>query len=170
MARKAFPSFGKGTYILILRLKRGKTIKIGRLGAVRFAAGYYAYAGSALGPGGLTARLKHHLNIAQRPHWHVDYLRREAVPREVWIVEATDRFEHLWADAMQRLAGVTGLVPGFGCSDCNCPTHLLHFKKRPGFAQFKNLVVALSPEVETVQRFFLTPGGPKDAALSIENR
>jgi len=43
---------GKGTYILILTLNKSRKIYIGRLGEFTFEYGYYAYVGSALGPGG----------------------------------------------------------------------------------------------------------------------
>ena len=47
----------KGAYALVLHLERKEEITVGRLGTFAFPAGYYLYAGSALGPGGLEARL-----------------------------------------------------------------------------------------------------------------
>ena len=50
----------KGTYALVLQLERQEEIAIGKLGTFTFPAGYYLYVGSALGPGGLEARLARH--------------------------------------------------------------------------------------------------------------
>ncbi len=36
-------------------------IQIGKLGQFKFKKGYYAYVGSAFGPGGLNSRIKHHI-------------------------------------------------------------------------------------------------------------
>jgi Uri superfamily endonuclease len=74
---------GKGVYVLILYLPYRRTIQIGRLGKFNFSDGYYAYVGSAFGPGGLAARLSHHLRRSHKPRWHIDYLRRH--------VDITDR-------------------------------------------------------------------------------
>jgi len=55
-----------GTYALVLRLARATTIHVGALGAVDFAPGWYVYVGSALGPGGLAARVNRHLSRSKR--------------------------------------------------------------------------------------------------------
>jgi Uri superfamily endonuclease len=49
-----------GTYALLLKLDKQERITVGRLGTFGFPAGYYLYVGSALGPGGLRARLARH--------------------------------------------------------------------------------------------------------------
>jgi len=49
-----------GTYALLLKLDKQERITVGRLGTFDFPAGYYLYVGSALGPGGLQARLARH--------------------------------------------------------------------------------------------------------------
>ncbi|MCP3952032.1 MAG: GIY-YIG nuclease family protein, partial [Desulfobacterales bacterium] len=73
-------NFGKeaGTYALVMRLARPRTIPVGRLGPVIFKPGHYVYTGSALGPGGLAARIGRHLKPSKKFHWHIDYLRRFA--------------------------------------------------------------------------------------------
>ena len=68
-----------GTYALFLTLSVPAELTIGKLGAFAFPAGWYVYTGSARGPGGLQARLRHHLRPASRPHWHIDHLRTQAV-------------------------------------------------------------------------------------------
>lgn len=49
-----------GTYALLLKLDKQERITVGKLGTFDLPAGYYLYVGSALGPGGLRARLTRH--------------------------------------------------------------------------------------------------------------
>ncbi len=119
-----------GSYILLLHLADGKTISIGRLGAFPFPAGAYLYLGSAFGPGGLAARLRRHLAGTGRLHWHIDYLRQEATPAQIWYIQDRRR-EHAWAKVIQGLSGASIPAPRFGASDCRCPTHLFHFPELP---------------------------------------
>lgn len=121
----------KGTYVLCLYLRKGTRLKIGRLGCFDFKRGYYAYVGSAFGPGGLAARLNHHRTVAKRPHWHIDYLRREAHLKEIWMHTGPERKEHDWAAKLHAMEAAQTPVKGFGASDCKCSTHLFYFSKKP---------------------------------------
>ena len=67
------PTHSPGTYALIIALDRARTLQVGRRGKFHFPAGFYFYAGSALGPGGLAGRLERHVRAAKRLDWHVDY-------------------------------------------------------------------------------------------------
>jgi len=58
---------GPGTYLLLLRLEEDREIEIGRLGSLFFPRGYYLYVGSAMGPGGLVARLARHSQRGKHP-------------------------------------------------------------------------------------------------------
>jgi Uri superfamily endonuclease len=107
-----------GTYALLLRCASCRRVSIGRLGVLQLRPGWYVYVGSAFGSGGLRARFSHHQRVAQRPHWHVDYLRRRAQLVAVWYV-CGERCEHKWAESL-------GAMP-----DCGCPTHLFQFGNRP---------------------------------------
>ncbi|MGD1103787.1 MAG: DUF123 domain-containing protein [Terriglobia bacterium] len=60
-------------------------IQIGRRGTMQLQRGYYVYLGSALGPGGLRARIAHHQKLSTRPHWHIDYLRAHSRLHSVWL-------------------------------------------------------------------------------------
>ena len=113
-----------GDYILLLSLPEARHLTIGRLGAFDFPAGVYAYVGSARGPGGLAARLRHHLTLSARPHWHVDYLRRECAMEAVWWHAGDTRLEHRWAALLGGFPGALCIAPRFGASDCTCPSHL----------------------------------------------
>jgi Uri superfamily endonuclease len=93
--------------------------------------GYYAYVGSALGAGGLAARIGHHLVRKGRPHWHIDALCAHASPVAAWYAIGPERRECAWAKALSALDGASLPAQGFGSSDCRCPTHLIHFSCRP---------------------------------------
>lgn len=125
-----------GTYALVLECTRTERIEIGKLGQLDVQPGVYVYIGSAFGPGGLEARIRHHANAAVRPHWHVDYLRMKCPLVEVWFSDTTFRLEHAWASAVSQMPGAVIPLPRFGSSDCACATHLFWFKTRPEFSEF----------------------------------
>lgn len=127
-----------GTYALILRATSRQTAQVGRLGRLAMQPGFYVYVGSALGPGGLKARVGHHLRPVKRRHWHIDYLRRETECVAVWYAYGTVRQECAWADAFSSLRGSTIPLPGFGSSDCRCPAHLFFFDRSPSLRTFRN--------------------------------
>jgi Uri superfamily endonuclease len=134
--------------VLILQLQRPATIAVGRLGRFRFPSGWYAYAGSARGPGGLAARVSRHLRSPKPLRWHVDYLRAAARPVEVWYVVGTGKRECAWAQALVGLLGASIPAPRFGASDCRCPAHLVRFAAPPdraAFARAADEPVSFSP-------------------------
>ncbi len=113
-----------GTYLLQLSLFYPATIEIGKLGRFNFKKGCYYYVGSAFGPGGLKARLKHHLQISTRQHWHIDYLRKLADINAIWLSQDMQHLEHQWAVSIENILECP--VLGFGASDCTCKTHLFY--------------------------------------------
>ena len=134
----------KGVYALILDNSHC-VVRVGALGLREFAFGRHVYIGSALGSGGL-ARADRHVRLARnrdRPaRWHIDYLLLSPhVTLAAVVTAATDR------DCECALARAFGgvYVPGFGCSDCACPSHLFY---RPGdpvpevLARFRGLGLA----------------------------
>lgn len=129
-----------GTYALMLTSQRTGSVRIGRLGDFALQSGFYIYVGSAFGPGGLAARIRHHRQIAARPHWHIDYLRAACDLAEVWFTTSAGRHEHSWAKAVAQMAGATVPMPGFGSSDCACEAHLFWFKHPPSIGAFRRLV------------------------------
>jgi Uri superfamily endonuclease len=126
--------------VLILRLSRPTTASVGRLGHFRFPAGWYAYVGSAHGPGGLVARVSRHLRSPKTRHWHVDYLRAHGQPVEIWYTVEPQKRECAWAQALAAFPGASIPVPRFGASDCRCPAHLIHFAEPPDLAAFARVV------------------------------
>jgi len=129
-----------GTYALILKLPHPTTIGVGQLGRFQFPAGWYAYAGSAHGPGGLVARISRHLRLPKPLHWHVDYLRVCARPIAAWHAVGIRKRECAWAKALARLPGASAPIPRFGASDCCCPAHLIHFAAPPDLKTFARAV------------------------------
>jgi len=119
-----------GTYALVLSSATGARIRVGRLGTMRLQRGFYLYVGSAFGPGGVRARVNHHLHASPRPHWHIDYLRPRATVEEAWVCHARKRREHSWARLLSSMPGVSVPMRGFGSSDCGCETHLFFFRLR----------------------------------------
>ncbi len=127
----------KGTYILILHLDSPTRLTIGKRGGFDFAAGFYAYVGSAFGSGGVRGRISHHLKIAAKPHWHIDYLRQTTELREVWYLLDETRYEHEWAIMLGSMPDADVPVPRFGASDCRCESHLFHFPQLLDFDTFR---------------------------------
>ena len=130
-----------GSYVLILRVRHDVDLPVGRLGVVRFDEGFYAYVGSALGPGGLHARLRHHASRTPRPHWHVDHLRRAADLLEAWVCVSGRRLEHRLARLLPRAVGVRPHLARFGSSDCSCETHLFFSRRKPSFRRFRHQIL-----------------------------
>jgi len=113
-----------GTYVLFVRLDNPCAISVGRRGTAALEPGLYAYTGSALGPGGLAARIDRHLRRNKRPHWHIDGLTTAAPVTALWWQEGPHRLECQWAAALGAGPGTVVPVPRFGASDCRCPAHL----------------------------------------------
>jgi len=149
-----------GTYVVALYLSSDQTISVGRLGEIEFPVGWYLYVGSALGPGGLRARLMRHrrlchgvgrgrrLKSGKRTHWHVDYLREYATWGGAWGCYSQHRLECVWATALYRLPDVEIVAPGFGASDCRCPAHLVRVPALPGDDWFAGTLGAKRMDME----------------------
>jgi Uri superfamily endonuclease len=121
--------------------------------------GFYVYVGSALGPGGVAGRLRHHERASAPPHWHVDYLRAHARLGEVWYAYGRRRREHAWATLMSGLAGASVPLRGFGASDCGCESHLYRFAKRPSADAFRRQLSAVEPRCPPLHQSVLEKRG-----------
>jgi Uri superfamily endonuclease len=119
----------KGIYCLVLSTP-GARIRVGALGDLSFQSGWYVYVGSALGPGGLS-RASRHIRFSRSPgtpRWHIDYLLATPAFALVSVICAwtAERAECLLAGALKGRG-----IPGFGCSDCSCASHLLYYASDP---------------------------------------
>ncbi len=114
-----------GAYALILCLDCN--CEVIRRGMTEiFSAGWYVYAGSAYGPGGIRARLSRHLERKKTVRWHVDQLSVAAGDSAGLPIPGGNE-----CAIVEKLSG-TGCFevpsPGFGSSDCRaCVSHLLRF-------------------------------------------
>ena len=117
----------RGSYLILYHLPRKKLIEIGGLGKVNFKQGYYLYVGSAMKS--LTKRVERHRRVRKKPHWHVDYFSGLADFHIALPVRSADDLECRLASAISSLSEWS--VPGFGCSDCSCPSHLFGFSTDP---------------------------------------
>ncbi len=130
-----------GTYALLLRLDAPRVVRVGALGELNLPSGWYLYLGSALGPGGLAARLARHQRHAdKRLHWHIDYVRAVMTLVEVWTEPGDARQECKWAGAAAKLPQANLIARRLGASDCRCPSHLYHYSRRPQLAEFAALI------------------------------
>ena len=116
-----------GSYLIVLRLPREKTIEVGGLGAIKFKKGFYVYVGSARK--NLSKRIERHRRERKRFRWHIDYLREKAEFLHDLPMRTRDDIECAVAGALRNTAGWE--IPGFGSSDCPCPTHLFGFEEDP---------------------------------------
>ncbi|MCP5089780.1 MAG: GIY-YIG nuclease family protein [Gammaproteobacteria bacterium] len=133
-----------GTYSLLLALEAPIRVEVGSLGRIHFESPFYMYFGSAFGPGGLEARIKHHLRPVRRTHWHIDYLRQVARVVGVWYSIDSARFECDWASAASAFPGAS-LVTRFGSSDCRCQSHLVELHRPPSVSAFRRRLNSFRP-------------------------
>ena len=110
----------KGSYVLVIEVKDDGEMKVGKLGAIRFNRGYYAYVGSAMN--GIDARVGRHMRQDKKKHWHIDYLLERGTVIRAWYVEG-GRDECRIARSMEDKFDS---VAGFGSSDCGCRSHLFY--------------------------------------------
>ncbi|KYK22469.1 endonuclease [Thermoplasmatales archaeon SM1-50] len=111
----------KGTYLIVMKLHKDMSIKVGKHDMIGFMKGYYAYVGSALN--GLEQRIQRHCRTDKKMHWHIDYLLMYAWVVEIFYKQNTRREECNIARIFER---TFVSIPGFGCSDCSCRSHLFH--------------------------------------------
>jgi Uri superfamily endonuclease len=138
----------RGTYALLLCAHKPVSLQVGELGSFRLSVGAYVYVGSALGSGGLRARVSRHLRDSRRTHWHIDALLHECGVEGVCWVITEDRLECTWVRSLLNLPGAFAPIRGFGSSDCSngCPSHLVKLERQPGNVDAAKLMAAQLPE------------------------
>jgi Uri superfamily endonuclease len=125
----------KGSYILLIKLKKNSKIRIGKLGIIDFFRGYYCYVGSALGKTiNLERRVARHKRLNEeksgRLKWHVDYflVNPNASIVKTIVIDTDERVECRISRMLERFASTS--IPNFGSSDCDCKGHLHYFKTK----------------------------------------
>ncbi len=124
-----------GIYSILLQIPEDLTLEVGGLGSMNFLRGFYVYTGSAMGPGGIGARISRHIRTEKKIFWHIDYL----VINPSVKVFALFRAESKWkmeCDVNKSIVSNfdVSIVSGFGSTDCKaaCGGHLL-FLRDTGF-------------------------------------
>lgn len=119
-----------GSYVLLVDLAEAARVRFGAAGHRDLEAVRYAYVGSARGPGGF-ARLERHREVARGErdvrHWHVDHLLGHGAAS----VAGDRRFPPAVGECDLAAAVRGQAVPGVGCTDCRCGSHLFRVG-RPG--------------------------------------
>lgn len=115
----------KGSYCLLINNKKQCIINIGAIGLIEFKKGFYVYIGSAMNS--LIPRIKRHLSDNKKIHWHIDYLLKEknTIIEEVLFNSDEKKIE---CDLAKSISKDGENIANFGCSDCNCDSHLIYFE------------------------------------------
>ncbi len=103
-------------------------LAVGQLGHFDLRKGYYVYVGSALQ--GLRARLARHGRKGdKRMHWHIDYLVERVHISWILVWPTGRKLECHLSQSVKALSD--NALDGFGCSDCDCDSHLYFFRSNP---------------------------------------
>ena len=113
----------KGIYVLIIQVSEDINVDVGAVGKITFKKGLYAYVGSA--QINLEKRIGRHFRKEKRKFWHVDYLLDNDAAKiaKVFFKNANKTEE---CETAKIIGESAEPIVGFGCSDCNCKSHLFH--------------------------------------------
>jgi len=114
-----------GSYVLLIELRKQKTIQIGKLGSIDFPCSWYVYVGSAMN--GIKQRVNRHFSDEKKLHWHIDYFLQTAILQKAYYKESKQRTE---CDIAHVFSENFSSISSFGSSDCNCDSHLFYGKRQ----------------------------------------
>jgi len=99
--------------------------RIGALGKVKFKKGKYVYVGSA--QNSVEKRVARHFSKKKKIRWHIDYLlaNQDVKIKKALCKKAGRQQECKIACFFNQLEEA---IKDFGCSDCNCYSHLFRLK------------------------------------------
>lgn len=126
----------KGCYLLLIEVKKDISKRIGSLGELEFEKGWYVYIGS--GMNGIEERVERHLREEKKKFWHIDYLLddKNTKIKKVFYKESKEKEECKIAKKISKI----GLgVKNFGCSDCDCGSHLYKINNPEKIKEIKGL-------------------------------
>ncbi|WP_282610755.1 DUF123 domain-containing protein [Pelagibius sp. Alg239-R121] len=116
----------KGAYLLALHLANPLRVKLPNTAAAVLEPGWYLYAGSAWGGGGIAARVKRHFRGDKKAHWHIDRLTLKANDMAALTLPGGNECDLV--ELLLRAPCFRFAFKGFGSSDCRrCKSHLLKF-------------------------------------------
>jgi len=117
----------KGVYILLINVGKNLQLEIGSLGKINFDKGKYAYVGSA--QNNLEKRIKRHMSKNKKKFWHIDYLLGNKFTKIVdTFYKKSEKSEE--CRIANKLNKTEIPVLKFGCSDCNCKSHLFKIRNQ----------------------------------------
>jgi len=126
-------SFLKGSYLLVLSIKKRVRLKPGSLGRVELPPGCYVYVGSAKGPGGFEKRVSRHLRKVKKARWHIDYLTRTNGVKVESVFYTSPEYDEPMLTRFLSSLGLHKIVKGFGTTDHPDDfSHLLFSEKSVG--------------------------------------
>lgn len=115
----------KGIYILLIKIDKNIEIEIGSLGKINFDKGIYFYIGSA--QNNLEKRIQRHKVKNKKLRWHIDYLLKNKYVKILKIYyKKAGREEECKIAKMLSKTEIP--ISKFGCSDCDCKSHLFKIK------------------------------------------
>ncbi len=118
----------RGNYLILMEIPEQFETDVGALGSILFHPGWYVYAGSARK--NLSQRINRHLRkIRKQKHWHMDYITGFAKMIKGFPIFSYHNLECGLAGELKHIS--SGMIPGFGSSDCTCESHLAYFKTNP---------------------------------------
>ena len=136
-------------------MKKSEKLDIGHLHNMhKYRKGYYVYIGSAMNS--LVPRLNRHLSDEKKMHWHIDYLLKspDCHIRDILFNISEERIE---CDLAESISKDGEEIPGFGCSDCSCSSHLIYFKrKRDALASTRNAYEKIDKDYHINHNLFST--------------
>ena len=124
-----------GSYVLILKCSQYKEIVVGKSGRMELEPGFYLYAGSAFGPGGISARVSRHLRTGKNLRWHIDFLREQTHVHAVLLEYSETRREEPWVRHMAECGRFKIPMAGFGSTDSRHRAHLFYTAGTPDLTQ-----------------------------------
>ncbi len=120
-------SANSGIYLLELFIDNPGLIASDRFNKFKLNAGYYYYCGSA--QKNLKSRIRRHLSLNKKIHWHIDHFTTGTKFIErIWVFENAEReMECRLADFLENRLKFTHPIKNFGNGDCTsgCISHLL---------------------------------------------
>jgi len=122
-----------GIYVLQIYIGRNISVKVGKMGSIRFDKGPYVYVGSA--QNNLEKRVRRHLSKQKKIFWHIDYLlaNRHVKIIGVFFKRAEKSEECRFA---AEIAKSSLPITGFGSSDCGCLSHLYSLRDMQSLRQY----------------------------------
>lgn len=123
----------RGTYTLIMLVRKDVEVDVGNLGHHLFKRGFYTYTGSALGKNGMNLkhRIERHLSNKKKMHWHIDYLLSLKETLIMGVIYSTlgKDLECIISKNVEDSDFSEIVIEGFGSSDCrsDCRAHFHHF-------------------------------------------